>query len=100
MVGLHVLILVIGFRALSPEPLMSISPLSPTYATARAAFLAAADAAGATIESTPHPRLGVEGEPLAVDVASLGPADADDVVLVVSGTHGVEGYAGSALQRY
>ncbi|MCU1399727.1 MAG: hypothetical protein JWN62_2836 [Acidimicrobiales bacterium] len=79
---------------------MSISPLSPTYATARAAFLAAAQDAGATIESTPHPRLGVEGEPLAVDVASLGPDDADDVVLVVSGTHGVEGYAGSALQRH
>ena len=77
---------------------VTISPLSPSYAAARSAFLLAAGSAGATIESTVHPRLGLDGEELAVDVATLGPADAEDLVVVVSGTHGVEGYAGSALQ--
>lgn len=74
--------------------------LSPTYPVARAAFLAAAEHAGATVASTAHPLLGPDDEPLAVDVAELGPADAETVVLVVSATHGVEGYCGSALQTH
>ena len=47
-----------------------------------------------------HPRQGREGEELAIDVAELGPPDASDVVVIVSGTHGVEGYCGSALQSH
>ena len=78
----------------------TIAPLSASYREARAAFLAAATAAGARVTTTVHPLLGVEGEELAVDIAELGPADAEHVVIVVSGTHGVEGYAGSALQRF
>jgi predicted deacylase len=78
----------------------TIAPLSASYREARAAFLAAATAAGARVTTTVHPLLGVEGEELAVDIAELGPADAEHVVIVVSGTHGVEGYAGSALQRH
>lgn len=74
--------------------------LSPSYPVARAVFLAAAEAAGATVTSTPHPLRGPNDEPLAVDVADLGPADAETVVLVVSATHGVEGYCGSALQTH
>lgn len=77
-----------------------IAPLSHSYVDARAAFLDAAAAAGARIESFPHPWRGVDGEELFVDVAEVGPADAEDVILVVSGTHGVEGYLGSALQRH
>lgn len=77
-----------------------ISPLSSSYVDARAAFLASAEAAGARVESHPHPLRGLAGEPLFVDVAELGRADAKSVVLVVSGTHGVEGYCGSALQRH
>ncbi len=80
---------------------MSDAPvLSPTYPIARAAFLAAADAAGATIDTFEHPRRGPEGEPLGIDVAELGPRDAATVVLVFSATHGVEGYCGSALQTH
>lgn len=75
-----------------------IEPLRATYAEARAAFGDAARAAGARITSHLHPGRGPDGEELAVDVASLGPDDATDLVLVVSGTHGVEGYCGSALQ--
>jgi hypothetical protein len=78
----------------------TIPPLSSSYPDARAAFLDAAAAADARISSTAHPMTGLEGEPLFVDVAEVGPADSEDVVLVVSGTHGVEGYLGSALQRH
>jgi len=76
----------------------TISPTRPTYAAARAAFLAAADVAGVAVEHHPHPGTGVEGEELAVDVVELGDPEARQVAVVVSGTHGVEGYAGSALQ--
>ncbi|HWJ98431.1 MAG TPA: DUF2817 domain-containing protein [Acidimicrobiales bacterium] len=72
--------------------------LPRSYREARAAFLEAAEAAGARITSAVHPLRGIDDEELAIDVAEHGPADADDVVVVVSGTHGVEGYLGSALQ--
>lgn len=72
--------------------------LSPTYAAAREAFLAAASTARATLSSTTIGPRGPDDEELALDLAWLGPTDADDVVLVVSGTHGVEGYAGSMCQ--
>lgn len=78
----------------------TIPPLSASYADARSAFLEAAAAAEARITSTPHPLTGLEGEPLFVDVAEVGPANSDSVVIVVSGTHGVEGYLGSAIQRH
>ncbi|MEO0495100.1 MAG: DUF2817 domain-containing protein [Actinomycetota bacterium] len=72
--------------------------LAHDYETARADFLAAAEAAGAEITRHEHPRTGLHDEPLTLDVATFGPADAARRVLVVSGTHGVEGYCGSAMQ--
>lgn len=73
--------------------------LAPDYGEARRRFLAAAEAAGASVEAFPHPTsLDQDGRPVAIDVARLGPTDATSVLLVVSATHGVEGYAGSALQ--
>lgn len=39
------------------------------------------------------------GGALATDVAWLGPADAAGVLVLIAGTHGVEGYAGSAVQN-
>ncbi|QXC62146.1 M14 family metallopeptidase [Aquihabitans sp. G128] len=72
--------------------------LAAGYDAARARFLAAADAAGAVVQSHPFPDRGPSGEELAVDVAWLGPADAADVIGIVSGTHGVEGFAGSLCQ--
>lgn len=74
--------------------------LPPTYAEARSELDAAARRAGAEVTSFAHPSVGREGEELAIDVVTVGPDDADAVVVVVSGTHGVEGYAGSALQRW
>ncbi len=72
--------------------------LSSSYADARSSFLATARSVGASIDSFAHPSRGLHDEELAIDVARLGPDDASDVVVVVSGTHGVEGYCGSAVQ--
>ncbi|MEM9608429.1 MAG: M14 family metallopeptidase [Actinomycetota bacterium] len=72
--------------------------LAPDYRTARRQFLDAAESAGVLVDTTVHPLTGLHGEELAVDVAGIGPTDAEHVVVVVSGTHGVEGYCGSALQ--
>jgi hypothetical protein len=72
--------------------------LAADYSSARARFVRAAQDVSATVESRPIPERGVAGEELAVDTAWLGPADATSVIMVVSGTHGVEGYAGSMCQ--
>lgn len=72
--------------------------VAPDYPAARAAFLAAAGALGARLDTIAHPRPGLQGEPLAMDLAWLGPVDAPTVVLSLSGTHGVEGLHGSACQ--
>lgn len=76
----------------------SLGVLAPDYATARERFLAAAAGAGAGVEHLVHPLRGPAGEELAIDVAWLGSPDAPDRVVVVSGTHGIEGYAGSLCQ--
>ena len=81
--------------------ILGVSPaisLSGDYQTARQAFLIAAQNGGASVTSFPHPLTGLNGEPLAVDVAELGSFDAEQTVLIVTGTHGVAGYCGSALQ--
>lgn len=71
---------------------------APDYASARAAFRAAASAAGAHVETLPHPLRGLQGEDLSVDTAWLGPRGARRVLLSISGTHGVEGLHGSGCQ--
>ncbi len=78
----------------------ALASLATSYRQARERFFAAAQQAGARCDSYPHPLLGVEGEALAVDVAALGPAEAELVIVVVCATHGVEGYCGSALQTH
>lgn len=80
-------------------PPMAPLALTRTFQDARGDFLERARAAEAEVTVHDHPVTGPDGETLAADVAWLGPADARSVVVVVSGTHGVEGYAGSALQR-
>lgn len=71
------------------------------YADARQRFLAAAEALGCAVEHHEHPLAGPDGSTLAADVARLGPppGEARAVVVIGSGTHGVEGHAGSGLQR-
>ncbi|KAB7742070.1 DUF2817 domain-containing protein [Parvibaculum sedimenti] len=69
-----------------------------SYAEARARFLAAAEAAGARLTSEAHPLRGPDGGALAIDTAFIGPADAPKLLAMTSGTHGIEGYTGSAIQ--
>ncbi|BBU31125.1 hypothetical protein BTHE68_48590 [Burkholderia sp. THE68] len=73
-------------------------PVEPRYASQRERFLQAATAAGAAVVSYEHPLRAPAGETLATDVAWLGPSDARRVLVAISGTHGVEGYYGSACQ--
>jgi predicted deacylase len=73
-------------------------PTTPDFDTQRSRFLAAAYTAGASVTTYDHPLKGPKGEALATDVAWLGCADAPRVLVVLSGTHGVEGYYGSTCQ--
>jgi hypothetical protein len=77
---------------------MSARHFSRTYGEARRRFLDAARGAGAAVASHPHPLAGVEGEELAIDTALAGPANASRLFIASSGTHGPEGFAGSACQ--
>lgn len=69
-----------------------------SYDAARTRWLAAVRRHGGTIDSVIHPeRNGPAGEPLATDWASFGEGQAPRVLLVTCGTHGIEGFAGSAV---
>jgi hypothetical protein len=68
------------------------------YQAARTSFLAAARAADATVETIGHPERGPDGGALATDVAWIGPRDAECVMVMLSATHGVEGFCGSGAQ--
>lgn len=65
------------------------------YASARENF---ARFAGTDTESLTLASLGPTGETLAIDIAWIGERTASNVLLVTSGIHGVEGFAGSAVQ--
>jgi hypothetical protein len=79
----------------------SPAEFSETYPEARQKFLEAAQRAGGVVTSYRHDqKTGPSGEPLHFDVARLGPQDATRVLVVGCGTHGIEGYAGSALQTH
>ena len=71
---------------------------SKTYAEARQKFLSAARDAGAEVESFVNQNKGPDGEELAMDFAVLGNPNADAALVVISGTHGPEGYCGSGCQ--
>jgi hypothetical protein len=66
------------------------------YADARARFRAAAT--GTPIRSYDNPNKGPRGEALATDAAWFGAPDAPAVMVLVSATHGVEGFTGSGCQ--
>ena len=69
------------------------------YDAGRRAFLRAAEARGASVTSHPVAARGEAGQELAVDAAYLGPVAPARVLAVSSGIHGVEGFAGSAIQH-
>ena len=76
----------------------SAESFSATYDEARSRFLDAARTAGGALERIAHPERGPDGKDLSADVAWWGPTDADRVLVLISGTHGVEGYCGSGAQ--
>lgn len=81
-----------------PEAPIDPSLFAADYAAARRKFISAAETAGAAIRSYEHPLTGPNGEALATDTAWLGPQDAETVLVLISATHGVEGFHGSAAQ--
>ncbi len=68
---------------------------SGCYQDARKRFLAAANDA---IASYPLDVRGPDGGLLATDACWIGPRDAARVIVILSATHGVEGYCGSGVQ--
>jgi len=69
---------------------------SADYASARERFRTAAARAGAGMTSYLLPdHRGPSGEALTLDVARLGGTEAQSALIVIAGTHGVEGLAGS-----
>ncbi|HQS16810.1 M14 family metallopeptidase [Reyranella sp.] len=77
---------------------MSASFFSADYDEARQRFLDASTKAGAAVQHYIHLLKGAAGEEIATDTTLLGPADANKLFIVSSGTHGPEGFAGSACQ--
>ena len=69
-----------------------------SYAEARSKFLAAAADCAAEVSSIEHPERGPEGESLYMDFACIGDPGADVALVVVAGTHGIEGFCGSGVQ--
>lgn len=76
----------------------SVESFSANYFEARTKFREAALAAGGAIESVQYPEKGPEGDDLFVDVARFGAEDAPKWLVLISGTHGVEGFCGSGAQ--
>jgi hypothetical protein len=71
---------------------------SSTYAEARARFWDAAEAAGARMNSHQNPASGPDGGKLTTDLAWFGPERPERMLLLLSGTHGVEGFLGSGIE--
>jgi hypothetical protein len=71
---------------------------SPDYNTARLRFQAAAARAGGRIDSLEIGAKGPDGEGLTIDIAWFGGQRPRRVFVHSSGLHGVEGFAGSAIQ--
>ena len=80
---------------------MSTSPEShfpQDYRGARKAFIAACEARGVDVVSRVHPcAKGPDGKPLFLDACAQGPRTAQKALLLICGTHGVEGYFGSGV---
>lgn len=75
------------------------SYFSASYFEARRKFLDACAARSLSVDSRLNPGAkGPGGEDLFTDVVRIGPANPQKALLLISGTHGVEGYCGSGPQ--
>lgn len=69
------------------------------YRSGRRAFITACEQAGIDVIARVHPKAtGHDGKPLILDTAIVGPREATKALLLISATHGVEGYFGSGVQ--
>ena len=76
-----------------------IVSFSDNYFEARGKFLSACAARSLRVESRRNPHAkGPDGEDLFTDIVQIGPANPKRALLLISGTHGVEGYCGSGPQ--
>jgi predicted deacylase len=71
---------------------------SESYASATDKFVAACREKGSVVERWLHPLQGPGGQELATYTAFFGRTDAPRIFIVISGTHGLEGLAGSGCQ--
>ena len=76
----------------------STSYFSEDYFIARKRFIEAGRSAGAAMDQLTLTERGPKGEILTIDIAWLGSRTPKTVLLHTSGVHGVEGFAGSAIQ--
>jgi len=77
---------------------MNSDIFSDTYSEAREKFIDASEQAGAFLHSFKNPSKGPSGGELFTDIALSGNTNAENFIVLISGTHGVEGFAGSAVQ--
>ena len=71
---------------------------APDFRTAQQRFRTVVAARGGELASLPLAARGPDGTALSVDIAWFGPQSPRRVLVHSSGLHGVEGYAGSAIQ--
>ena len=77
---------------------MSAKYFSPNYATARTQFRTAVEKAGGRLRALQIDAKGPNGEDLTIDIAWFGAETPKRVLVHSSGLHGVEVFAGSAVQ--
>jgi hypothetical protein len=78
---------------------LQVECFTESYEQARTKFLASASNSDAKIYNYEHPEYYTpDNEKLTIDVAVYGPDGADNACLILSGTHGPEGFTGSAAQ--
>lgn len=78
--------------------MLTTQTMADRYQTARQLFLTRARDAGWQVESLEHPLRGPCDIPVFTDIATGGNQSSDDLYLITSATHGIEGYLGSELQ--
>lgn len=69
-----------------------------SYEQARDKFRAIAGRQGGKLRAAHNPASGFHGEELSIDYAWFGASDALKVLVLISGTHGAEGFCGSGCQ--
>lgn len=83
-----------------PLAAIDTAVFSGSYAAARQRWLAQSNKLSCHMRCLPYPcdGTGSQGEELVTDTVWIGPEDASRVLVLIGGTHGIEGFAGSAVQ--